>query len=135
MGQIKNIKLHIVTDIKNYLAFRGARALSSLGQQGVRCTRLHQRRIVALGLTSACQVIMKKQALLDSTTVPVNKYDLCTNGLLSNSLVDLVKEALAVDDEESALDEGEDSEMGILRLSFPCFQHTITLALYGLSEL
>ena len=88
-----------------------------------------------MGLTSACQVIMKKQALLDSTTVPVNKYDLCSNnGLLSNSLVDLVKEALAVDDEESALDDGEDSEMGILRLSFPCFQHTMMIALYGLAE-
>merc|ERR1712150_209397 len=93
MGQIKNIKLHIVTDIKKVFtkglkmsAFRGARVLASLGQHGIRCNRLHQRRIVSLGLTSLCQVAMKKRAMLDTSVEPVNKYDLSDAGSLTSAV-------------------------------------------------
>merc|ERR1712141_225586 len=89
MGQIKNIKLHIVTDIKfsqKMSAFRGARVLASLGQHGIRCNRLHQRRIVSLGLTSLCQVTMKKRALMDASVVPVNKYDLSETSALTSAV-------------------------------------------------
>merc|ERR1712150_365999 len=117
MGQIKNIKLHIVTDIKKVFtkglkmsAFRGARVLASLGQHGIRCNRLHQRRIVSLGLTSLCQVAMKKRAMLDTSVEPVNKYDLSSvslvsavSGLLSNSLelLDSEEEEVEIVDAEA----------------------------------
>merc|ERR1712002_1208881 len=109
MGQIKNIKLHIVTDIKCKLntckmsAYRGARVLASLGQHAIRCNRLHQRRIVSLGLTSLCQVTTKHRALLDTTAVPVNKYDLSTGTLTS------AVSALFSTDAISGLVEEEDS--------------------------
>jgi len=67
-------------------AFRGARLFASLGQHGLRCNKLHQRRIVSLGLTSLCQVMSKKRALLDTNALPVNKLDLSGVGILSPSL-------------------------------------------------
>merc|ERR1712042_215496 len=107
MGQIKNIKLHIVTDIKVYIsmsAFGGARVLASLGQHAIRCNRLHQRRIVSLGLTSLCQITTKHRALLDTTVVPVNKYDLSTGTLTSAVSALFSTDAVAVmDDDESEL--------------------------------
>merc|ERR1712002_1355354 len=121
MGQIKNIKLHIVTDIKCKLntckmsAYRGARVLSSLGQHAIRCNRLHQRRIVSLGLTSLCQVTTKHRALLDTTAVPVNKYDL-TSGTLTSAVSALFStDAVAVmEDDSELMCEDDQSENGSL---------------------
>merc|ERR1712002_267284 len=121
MGQIKNIKLHIVTDIKCKLntckmsAYRGARVLSSLGQHAIRCNRLHQRRIVSLGLTSLCQVTTKHRSLLDTTTQPVNKYDLST-GTLASAVQQLFStDAVVVSEDESELlNEEEQSDNGSL---------------------
>merc|ERR1711993_154621 len=119
MGQIKNIKLHIVTDIKKTFfimsaAFRGARVLASLGQHGIRCNRLHQRRIVSLGLTSLCQVAMKKRAMLDTSVEPVNKYDLSDAGSLTSAVsamfsTDATLASVNDDDELLALDENDGS--------------------------
>merc|ERR1712150_437498 len=121
MGQIKNIKLHIVTDIKKVFtkgmkmsAFRGARVLASLGQHGIRCNRLHQRRIVSLGLTSLCQVAMKKRAMLDTSVEPVNKYDLSDAGSLTSAVsamfsTDATLASVNDDDELLALDENDGS--------------------------
>merc|ERR1711953_913644 len=118
MGQIKNIKLHIVTDIKQSFhrmsAFRGARVLASLGQHGIRCNRLHQRRIVSLGLTSLCQVAMKKRAMLDTSVEPVNKYDLSDAGSLTSAVsamfsTDATLASVNDDDELLALDENDGS--------------------------
>merc|ERR1712168_1082150 len=117
MGQIKNIKLHIVTDIKfsqKMSAFRGARVLASLGQHGIRCNRLHQRRIVSLGLTSVCQVAMKKRAMLDTSVEPVNKYDLSDAGSLTSAVsalfsTDATLASVNDDDELLALDENDGS--------------------------
>merc|ERR1712150_351867 len=122
MGQIKNIKLHIVTDIKSSFhksfhrmsAFRGARVLASLGQHGIRCNRLHQRRIVSLGLTSLCQVAMKKRAMLDTSVEPVNKYDLSDAGSLTSAVsamfsTDATLASVNDDDELLALDENDGS--------------------------
>ena len=91
-------------------AFRGARVLSSLGQHAVRCNRLHQRRIVSLGLTSLCQVTTKHRALLDTSTQPVNKFDL-TSGTLTSAVSQLFStDALsAVEDEDSELINEEES--------------------------
>merc|ERR1711993_109887 len=114
MGQIKNIKLHIVTDIKKTFfimsaAFRGARVLASLGQHGIRCNRLHQRRIVSLGLTSLCQVAMKKRAMLDTSVEPVNKYDLSDAGSLTTAVSALLStDAIATLEEDSDLMNDED---------------------------
>ena len=96
-------------------AFRGARVLASLGQHGIRCNRLHQRRIVSLGLTSLCQVTTKHRALLDTTAVPVNKYDLSTGTLTSAVSALFSTDAVAVMDDDSELmcDE-EQSENGTL---------------------
>merc|ERR1712183_1182790 len=111
MGQIKNIKLHIVTDIKQSFhrmsAFRGARVLASLGQHGIRCNRLHQRRIVSLGLTSLCQVAMKKRAMLDTSVEPVNKYDLSDAGSLTTAV-----SALFSTDIMTSSEDGEDLSIG-----------------------
>merc|ERR1712150_389050 len=121
MGQIKNIKLHIVTDIKKVFtkgmkmsAFRGARVLASLGQHGIRCNRLHQRRIVSLGLTSLGQVAMKKRAMLDTSVEPVNKYDLSDAGSLTSAVsamfsTDATLASVNDDDELLALDENDGS--------------------------
>merc|ERR1712168_490933 len=117
MGQIKNIKLHIVTDIKfsqKMSAFRGARVLASLGQHGIRCNRLHQRRIVSLGLTSLCQVAMKKRAMLDTSVEPVNKYDLSSVSLVS-AVSDLLKNSLELLDSEEEAVEIVDAEAGFKR--------------------
>ena len=81
-------------------AFRGARVLASLGQHGIRCNRLHQRRIVSLGLTSLCQVTTKHRALLDTTAVPVNKYDLSTGTLTSAVSALFSTDAVALTDTE-----------------------------------
>ena len=85
-------------------AFRSARVLSSLGQHAVRCNRLHQRRIVSLGLTSLCQVTTKHRALLDTTTQPVNKFDMST-GTLTSAVAQLFStDAVATaEDEDSEL--------------------------------
>merc|ERR1711990_962389 len=116
MGQIKNIKLHIVTDIKQSFhtmsAFRGARVLASLGQHGIRCNRLHQRRIISLGLTSLCQVAMKKRAMLDTSAEPINKYDLSDAGSLTSAVsalfsTDATLASVNDDDELLALDEND----------------------------
>merc|ERR1712141_821518 len=124
MGQIKNIKLHIVTDIKKVFtkglkmsAFRGARVLASLGQHGIRCNRLHQRRIVSLGLTSLCQVTMKKRALMDASVVPVNKYDLSTMSLTSSVSALFSADALAVTEDEDGLTVEDDDAAGKSKLS------------------
>merc|ERR1712183_1132135 len=118
MGQIKNIKLHIVTDIKQSFhrmsAFRGARVLASLGQHGIRCNRLHQRRIVSLGLTSLCQVAMKKRAMLDTSVEPVNKYDLSSVSLVS-AVSDLLTNSLELLDSEEEAVEIVDAEAGFKR--------------------
>merc|ERR1712062_158811 len=121
MGQIKNIKLHIVTDIKKVFtkglkmsAFRGARVLASLGQHGIRCNRLHQRRIVSLGLTSLCQVAMKKRAMLDTSVEPVNKYDLSSVSLVS-AVSDLLTNSLELLDSEEEAVEIVDTEAGFKR--------------------
>merc|ERR1712062_697036 len=121
MGQIKNIKLHIVTDIKKVFtkglkmsAFRGARVLASLGQHGIRCNRLHQRRIVSLGLTSLCQVAMKKRAMLDTSVEPVNKYDLSSVSLVS-AVSDLLTNSLELLDSEEEAVEIVDAEAGFKR--------------------
>merc|ERR1712183_1268914 len=118
MGQIKNIKLHIVTDIKQSFhrmsAFRGARVLASLGQHGIRCNRLHQRRIVSLGLTSLCQVAMKKRAMLNTSVEPVNKYDLSSVSLVS-AVSDLLTNSLELLDSEEEAVEIVDAEAGFKR--------------------
>merc|ERR1712183_1248046 len=118
MGQIKNIKLHIVTDIKQSFhrmsAFRGARVLASLGQHGIRCNRLHQRRIVSLGLTSLCQVAMKKRAMLNTSVEPVNKYDLSSVSLVS-AVSDLLSNSLELLDSEEEVVEIVDAEAGFKR--------------------
>merc|ERR1711953_335675 len=122
MGQIKNIKLHIVTDIKQSFhrmsAFRGARVLASLGQHGIRCNRLHQRRIVSLGLTSLCQVAMKKRAMLDTSVEPVNKYDLSNMGSLTSAVSALFSaDALTVtEDEGEELVDGEESSVSLAKI-------------------
>merc|ERR1712131_285940 len=119
MGQIKNIKLHIVTDIKvfKYImsALRGTRLLATLGQQGIRCNRLHQRRIVSLGLTSLCQVTTKHRALLDTTLQPVNKFDLST-GALSSAVQQLFSTSAVVvsEDESELLNDEEQSDNSTL---------------------
>merc|ERR1712119_40025 len=114
MGTDKNINLHIVTDIKfsqKMSAFRGARVLASLGQHGIRCNRLHQRRIVSLGLTSLCQVAMKKRAMLDTSVEPVNKYDLSSVSLVS-AVSDLLSNSLELLDSEEEAVEIVDAEAG-----------------------
>merc|ERR1712241_626507 len=125
MGQIKNIKLHIVTDIKKVFtkglkmsAFRGARVLASLGQHGIRCNRLHQRRIVSLGLTSVCQVAMKKRAMLDTSVEPVNKYDLSNTGSLTSAVSALFSaDALTIaEDDGEELVEGEESSVSLAKI-------------------
>ena len=65
---------------------------------------------MSLGLTSLCQVTTKHRALLDTTVVPVNKYDL-NNGSLTAAVSALFStDALAVTDEvdESSVAEEED---------------------------
>ena len=93
-------------------AFRGARVLASLGQHGIRCNRLHQRRIVSLGLTSLCQVTTKHRALLDTIVVPVNKYDLSTGTLTSSVSALFSTDAVATmdEDESELMTEDETSE-------------------------
>ena len=97
-------------------AFRSARMLSSLGQHAVRCNRLHQRRIVSLGLTSLCQVTTKHRALLDTTAQPVNKFDLST-GTLTSAVAQLFStDALAaIDDEDDVAMTDEDSEGSLIK--------------------
>ena len=96
-------------------AFRGARVLSSLGQHAIRCNRLHQRRIVSLGLTSLCQVTTKHRALLDTTTQPVNKYDLST-GTLSSAVQQLFSTSAVIvsEDDSELLNEEEKSDNSTL---------------------
>ena len=107
-------------------AFRGARFLASLGQHGIKCHRLHQRRIVSLGLTSLYQVTMKKQALLDTNALPVNKFDLSGVGILSPTLSTLFStEALALAEDGSDLTDDEDSEVGMISKCHSSIRETI----------
>lgn len=100
-------------------AFRGARLFSSLGHHAIKCNRLQQRRIVSLGLTSLCQVTMKKQAMLDTKIQPVNKFDLSSVGILSPMLSTLLStDILDIADEDADLVNEEDAELGIGRLPF-----------------
>ena len=101
-------------------AFRGARVLSSLGQHAMRCNRLHQRRIVSLGLTSLCQVTTKHRALLDTTTQPVNKYDLSTTSLVSAVTEMMSRDIAEVGDDEDELLEGPETELSLLVKWFSC---------------
>merc|ERR1712224_468717 len=118
MGTIKKIKL-LVTDFIRSLytimsALRGGVFLKSLGQHCLRANRLNRRRIVSLGLTSLCQVTMKKRALLDTSALPVNKFDLSGVGILSPTLSALFStEALSLLEDESELAASEDAE-GVL---------------------
>ena len=101
-------------------ALRGARVLGSLGQHAMRCNRLHQRRIVSLGLTSLCQVTTKHRALLDTTVVPVNKYDL-NNGSLTAAVSQLLGDTcLEVSDTDDEVVQGPESELGVLVKWFTC---------------
>merc|ERR1712179_741683 len=96
MGQIKNIKLHIVTDIKltqhtmsSASLLRGGIRLTAsssalLQSVGVRSSRVSRRHIVSLGLTSVCQVMLKKRALMDANVQPVNKYHLANENSLTS---------------------------------------------------
>ena len=103
-------------------AFRGARVLASLGQHAVRCNRLHQRRIVSLGLTSLCQVTTKHRALLDTTAVPVNKYDLSTGSLTSAVSALFSTEGLvAMDDGDESLVEEDEELTGKLARITQCY--------------
>ena len=93
-------------------AFRGARILSSIGQQALKCNRLPQRRIVSLGLTSLCQVTLKKRACLDTIAVPVNKFDLSGVGILSPTLSTLLStEVSALLDDDSDLTNEDESKL------------------------
>ena len=114
-------------------AFRGARVLASLGQHGIRCNRLHQRRIVSLGLTSLCQVTTKHRALLDTTAVPVNKYDLSTGTLTSAVSALFSTDCLAVmDDGEEALVEEDEERTGRLTKITQCYSGIVERAMMTL---
>ena len=107
-------------------AFRGARLLSSLGHHGIRCNRLHQRRIMSLGLTSLCQVTMKKKALLDTSALPVNKYDLSNAGILSSTISTLFSaEATIPTEDESDITNSEDSEVCLVVKWVSSFNETV----------
>ena len=91
--------------------FRGARVLSALGQHGIRCNRLHQRRIVSLGLTSLCQVTTKHRALLDANVAPVNKLDLSSSSLVSAVSSMMSTDVLTISEDGEPL--VEDEEAGV----------------------
>merc|ERR1712179_299908 len=97
MGQIKNIKLHIVTDIK---------------------LTYHRMSSASLGLTSVCQVMLKKRALMDANVQPVNKYHLANENSLTSAVQALCDtHALDVSEEERDLiTEDEQSENGLLTI-------------------
>merc|ERR1712119_43071 len=134
MGQIKNIKLHIVTDIKIFQlltqhtmssasllrgGIRVAASSSALLQSvGVRSSRVSRRHIVSLGLTSVCQVMLKKRALMDANVQPVNKYHLANENSLTSAVQALCDtHALDVSEEERDLiTEDEQSENGLLTI-------------------
>lgn len=108
-------------------AFRGARLLTTVALHSLRANRLSQRRIVSLGLTSLCQVTMKKRSLLDTSALPVNKFDLSSGGVLSTTLATLFStDALSIEEPDSELATQEDAEAGIVSLSFPTMQHQYT---------
>merc|ERR1712119_41101 len=138
MGTDKNINLHIVTDIKfsqKMSAFRGARVLASLGQHGIRCNRLHQRRIVSLGLTSLCQVAMKKRAMLDTSVEPVNKYDLSDAGSLTSAVSALFSTDIMTSSEDGEdLSIGDDESNQILAKVIQCYSGIDGTALIGVER-
>ena len=72
---------------------------------GVRSSRVSRRHIVSLGLTSVCQVMLKKRALMDANVQPVNKYHLAND----NSLTSAVAVLFSADDLTS-LDNDDDLE-------------------------
>merc|ERR1712038_1473194 len=108
MGTDRNyqtIKSLIIRSLYTIMsALRGGVFLKSLGQHCLRANRLNRRRIVSLGLTSLCQVTMKKRALLDTSALPVNKFDLSGVGILSPTLSALFStEALSLLEDEGEL--------------------------------
>ena len=96
-------------------ALRGTRLLATLGQQGIRCNRLHQRRIVSLGLTSLCQVTTKHRALLDTTLQPVNKFDLSTTSLVSAVSNMFSTDALMLSEEGDELVEDDEAAVSLAK--------------------
>jgi len=100
-------------------AIKGARLLSSFGRSCVKINKLHQRRIVALGLTSCTQVSAKKRALLDASPIPVNKFDLTTVGCLSPISSALFStEVLSTDDIDSVEPVEDENDVGRIKKVF-----------------
>ena len=103
------------------MMLRGARLLASVGKHGIRCNRLPQRRIMSLGLTSLCQVTTKHRAMLDTSVVPVNKYDLSTTGTLTSAVSALFSTDMVttgVDDDSVAATDDE-SEASLVTIHMP----------------
>jgi len=97
-------------------SLRGARFLTSLGRQSLKINRLNQRKIASLGLTSLTQLSLRKRALLDANTIPVNKFDLSTVGVLSPvSSVLFSTEALSISDNDTVEVTEDETDAGRIK--------------------